>query len=132
VVDWSILPGGTETVLVVDDEAPVVRLIRAFLEGRGYTILGAASAAEAIEVCERAGPIDLLLVDLNLPDMGGQELADRLRAGREEMKLLYMSGEDERAVELGILPHGRLFLPKPFTSYELAWRVREVLDAAVT
>jgi two-component system, cell cycle sensor histidine kinase and response regulator CckA len=129
----SIIPGGSETVLVVEDEDAVLRLIQGLLGGRGYTVLGAATAGEAIATCDTTpGPIDLLLVDLNLPDMDGQELAERLRVRRPEMKLLYMSGHGDRAMELGILPYGRLFLPKPFTLYELAWRVREVLDADAT
>jgi CheY-like chemotaxis protein len=126
----GIVPGGSETLLVVEDEGAVLRLIGSFLEGRGYSVVGAATAAEAIEVCERSGPVDLLLVDLNLPDMTGPELARRLAARQEELKLIYMSGDGDRAVELGMAPHTRLFLSKPFTAYELAWRVREVLDAA--
>lgn len=128
----SIIPGGTETVLVVEDDPAVRRLIQELLGRRGYTVLTAGTGAEAIRACGE-NAVDLLLVDLNLPDIGGRELAQQLSDAHENLRLLYISGQGERAIEdLGIFPHGRLFLPKPFTPYELAWRVREVLDAAAT
>jgi two-component system, cell cycle sensor histidine kinase and response regulator CckA len=126
----GIVPGGSETVLVVEDESAILRLISAFLEGRGYRVVRATTAAEAIEALERTGPVDLLLVDLHLPDMAGTELAERLAERQGELKLLYISGDGEHALDLGMAPYERLFLSKPFSQYELAWRVREVLDAA--
>jgi CheY-like chemotaxis protein len=131
VASASIIPSGTETVLVVEDEEAIRRLIGRLLAARGYTVLEAPTGEEAIAVCdEHEGKIDLLLTDLELPEMSGRELAQRLRAIRGDMKLLYMSGHAARAIEdYGIFPEGKLFLPKPFTNYELAWRVREVLDA---
>jgi DNA-binding response OmpR family regulator len=125
-------PVGAETVLVVEDEASVRRLIASILELHGYRVLTAGTASEALNlVASFDEPIDLLLTDLDIPDMTGRELAQRLRAARQGMTLLYMSGRTEDDVaNYGVLASGSLFLHKPFTPYGLAWRVREVLDAA--
>jgi two-component system, cell cycle sensor histidine kinase and response regulator CckA len=123
-------PGGTETVLVVEDELPVRRVICATLELNGYRVLAAEDGRDAIAQSEAfADEIDLLLTDLDIPDMSGRELAQRLGGTRPGMRLLYTSGRDAGDIlSFGVLPHGTLFLPKPFTPYGLAWRVREILD----
>jgi two-component system, cell cycle sensor histidine kinase and response regulator CckA len=123
-------PQGTQTILVVEDEEPVRRLIEMVLEDSGYSVLAVEHGAEAIALSENADqPIDLLVADLNLPDMNGRELAQRVRVNRPEMKLLYMSGYGDTAIsELGIVPDGMLFLPKPFSPSVLAAKVRELLD----
>lgn len=125
-------PSGTETVLVVEDEEPVRRLIRQILELNGYTVLEACDGAEASAISERYDKtIDLLLTDLDMPDMSGRELAQRLRTSRSGMKLLYMSGRDGSDIlGYGVFPAGTIFLPKPFTPYGLAWKVHEVLAPA--
>jgi two-component system cell cycle sensor histidine kinase/response regulator CckA len=124
-------PPGDETVLVVEDEESVRRLITSILELNGYTVLAAGNATEAIEIgASHAARIDLLLTDIDMPDIHGRELAQRIRAARVETRLLYMSGRDASDLAgYGIVATGTLFLPKPFTPYGLAWRVREVLDA---
>ena len=123
-------PTGTETVLVVEDEDSVRRLITSILELHGYRVLSAGTAGEATQISVgHDGGIDLLLTDLDIPDLTGRELAQRLRATRPEMMLLYISGRpDDDIADYGVLPSGNLFLHKPFTPYGLAWRVREVLD----
>jgi two-component system, cell cycle sensor histidine kinase and response regulator CckA len=119
-----------ETILVVEDEEPVRKLIQMVLERDGYSVLAVEQAGEAIALSEDAERhIDLLLADLNLPDMSGRELAQRVRIHRPEMKLLYMSGYGDSAVaEWGIVPQGTIFLAKPFTPSVLAAKVRELLD----
>jgi signal transduction histidine kinase len=124
--------GGTETLLVVEDE-PLVRTIAVTaLRERGYFVLEAADGVDALRVAgEIAGPIDLLITDLVMPQMGGRDLAEQLRADRPEMRVLYTSGytEDEGIRLRGAIDQAR-FLQKPFTGSALATRVREVLGGA--
>jgi len=123
--------GGTETVLLVEDEDELRMLAREILEGYGYTVFEGRQPAEALLVAERhTGPIDLLVTDVVMPEMSGRALAERLQPLRPEMKVLYMSGYTANA----IVHHGRLdpgtpFIQKPFTPEALARRVREVLDS---
>jgi two-component system cell cycle sensor histidine kinase/response regulator CckA len=120
---------GSEAVLVVEDEPGVRRLIESMLALHGYRVLAAANAGEALDLAASAGRIDLLLTDVEMPDMNGRELAKRLGADRPEMRLLYMSGHSEEEVAgYGVFASGVLFLPKPFTVAALTQRVREVLD----
>jgi CheY-like chemotaxis protein len=122
---------GTETILVVEDQAEVRTLTRKVLEGRGYSVLVAAGGSEARGVAERhRGPIHLLLTDVIMPDMSGGEVARQLAQPRPETKVLYLSGyTDEAIVRHGVLEPGMAFLQKPFTPDALAVKVREVLDA---
>jgi DNA-binding response OmpR family regulator len=121
---------GFETVLVVEDEEAVRGLVESVLGLHGYRLLLAANAGEALATSEQfGGKIDLLLTDIQMPDMSGRELAQRLRSSRSDMRLLYMSGQNDADVaEYGVLASGTLFLSKPFTIAELAKRVRAVLD----
>lgn len=123
-------PRGSEAVLVVEDEETVRRLVESVLKMHGYVVFAASSAQEALELADDAElRVDLLLTDLNMPDMSGRELARRICAERDGVRLLYMSGHDEDGVlGHGVIPGGGLFLEKPFTPYGLAWRVRDVLD----
>jgi hypothetical protein len=124
------LPRGSETVLLVEDEASLRKLVRECLEASGYTVLEASHGTAALERSERhPGRIDLLMTDVVMPGMSGRELAERLRASRPEIRILYMSGYTDDAVVLhGVLAEDMAFLQKPFTAAELAGRVREVLD----
>jgi len=125
-------PHGSETVLLVEDEPEVRGLARDILHQQGYTVLEAADGDEALRVGrEHGGPIHLLVTDVVMPQMGGRELADRLKAGRREVKVLYVSGyTDDAILHQGVSETGTAFLPKPFTAAALAHKVREVLDAA--
>jgi PAS domain S-box-containing protein len=126
-------PHGSETVLLVEDEPAVRGLARDILHQQGYTVLEAADGDEALRVGrEHAGPIHLLVTDVVMPQMGGRELADRLHAGRREVKVLYVSGyTDDAILHKGVSETGTTaFLAKPFTAGALAHKVREVLDAA--
>jgi two-component system cell cycle sensor histidine kinase/response regulator CckA len=122
---------GTETVLLVEDEAGLRKLIRQVLEGHGYTVLQAANFRDAIEWCDRhSGPIHLFLTDLVMPGMSGQDLAREVTRLRPHLKVLYMSGHTDHAVfENGLLNNGIAFLQKPFTPSTLLAKLREVLDA---
>ncbi len=125
-------PHGSETVLLVEDEPEVRGLARDILHQQGYTVLEAADGDEALRIGrEHGGPIHLLVTDVVMPQMGGRELADHLRAGRQETKVLYVSGyTDDAILHQGVSETGMAFLPKPFTASALAHKVREVLDAA--
>jgi PAS domain S-box-containing protein len=125
-------PHGSETVLLVEDEPEVRGLARDILHQQGYTVLEAADGDEALRVGrEHGGPIHLLVTDVVMPQMGGRQLADRLKAGRQEVKVLYVSGyTDDAILSQGVSETGTAFLPKPFTASALAYKVREVLDAA--
>jgi PAS domain S-box-containing protein len=122
---------GTETVLVVEDEADVRRSTRKALESRGYSVLAAADGVEALRIAEHhAGTIHLLVSDVVMPGMRGREVGLLLGPARPEMRVLYLSGyADESVVYQGEVEPGLAFLQKPFTPDALARRVREVLDA---
>jgi hypothetical protein len=125
-------PRGSETVLLVEDEAALRPLIRAALEGGGYRVFDAASAEAALSLAGALGaPIDLLLTDLVMPGFSGPELASRLAAIRPELRVLFMSAYSGNLVGLrNVLPPGAEFLGKPFTLNGLLDKVREILDSA--
>jgi two-component system cell cycle sensor histidine kinase/response regulator CckA len=124
------LRGGTETLLLVEDEDSVRTLARLALEARGYTVLTARHGTEALEICQRhAGPIHLAITDVVMPQMGGWELVERLRARWPELRVLYLSGyADHLLGRTNVLTENDSFLHKPFSVTSLAGKVREVLD----
>jgi CheY-like chemotaxis protein len=123
--------GGTETVLVVEDQPDVAAVSCEMLTAYGYRVLEASGGAEAIAVSERyAGPIHLLLTDVVMPEMSGRQVAARLRTTRPDLRVVYMSGYTDNAiVHHGVLDSGLAFVQKPFSSTALATKLREVLDA---
>ncbi|HYV12778.1 MAG TPA: ATP-binding protein [Pyrinomonadaceae bacterium] len=126
-------PRGSETILLVEDAELVRNLARQVLETAGYRVLEAANAEAAIDLCEKINGdrIDLLLTDVVMPGMSGNEMSRILVAKQPGMPVLYMSGyTDEAIVQHGVLEAGINFLQKPFTPGALASKVREVLDAA--
>ncbi len=122
---------GTETILVVEDEAALRRVAQRCLENVGYTVLTAADGDEALTLAEQhADTIQLLLTDVVMPRMNGRELASELQRRRPTLKVLYMSGyTDDAIVHHGVLDQGTWFLGKPFTPTGITEKVREVLDA---
>ncbi|HTT65359.1 MAG TPA: ATP-binding protein [Bryobacteraceae bacterium] len=123
---------GSETILLVEDEEAVRKLVRRTLEKRGYRLLVAASGPEALNLAGRhQGPLHLLITDVVMPQMGGRELAQRLQGLRPGIQVLYISGYTESTiVRGGSLNKDELFLQKPFTPATIARRVRELLDNA--
>jgi hypothetical protein len=121
---------GNETVLIVEDEDGVRKLITDVLETKGYDVLAAAHGQEAIELAG-ATRIDLLLTDVVLPNMNGRELANQLLKLQPEMKILFISGYTDNTIfEHGVLGTGANFLAKPFRFEDLLTKVREVLSAS--
>jgi CheY-like chemotaxis protein len=121
--------GGTETLLLVEDD-PAVRAIAArVLTAKGYRVLEAENGLAALEVAERrACKIDLLVTDVVMPQMGGKELVERLRAMLPELRVLFTSGYTaDESIQQGDLGHGTTLLQKPFTASVLAQRIREAL-----
>ncbi len=122
-------PAGSGTVLLVEDDDAVRALERAMLEHLGYRVLEARQGNEALAVAERhAGPIELLITDVVMPEMGGRAVAERLRRSRSGIRVLYLSGyapgegpDDDAALDA-------TFLPKPFTLDALASKMREALE----
>jgi PAS domain S-box-containing protein len=123
-----VLPRGTETVLLAEDEQGVRASVRRILEKQGYHVIEATNGVQALRVREEMeGPLHLLLTDVVMPEMGGFELASRLRAKHPDLKVLLMSGYPDGA---GFAPPlGAAFVAKPFTAEALVRQVRELLDA---
>jgi len=120
--------GGSETVLLAEDEQSVRELVRETLEAKGYKILECESGEAALHIAAgHVGTIDMLITDLVMPGMSGGELAKRLRAVRPGIKVLYLSGYTEEVIAPSMLQPGCAFLQKPFTLQVLARKVRDVL-----
>jgi CheY-like chemotaxis protein len=122
---------GEETVLLVEDEAIVRRLVAEILESNGYSVLQAGDGPSALELLRRhTGGVDLLLTDVVMPDVNGRDLAERLAVISPSMRILFMSGySDEAVYRHGVISPNAAFIEKPFTERTLAGKVREVLDA---
>lgn len=121
---------GNETVLLVEDDTPVRRITRLALESQGYTVLEADSGLAALALVSDTKAVHLLLTDVVMPEMGGRQVANALRAKQPGLQVLFMSGyTDDAVLHHGILTHTDQFISKPFTPLTLARKVREVLDA---
>lgn len=120
---------GSETILLVEDQAHLLALTQEFLQRLGYRVLPAASAEEAMQVAAAfPDTIHMLLTDVVMPGLNGRQLARALEASRPEMKVFYVSGfADEAFNEAGPHGHGTAFLEKPFELEELAQKIREIM-----
>ncbi len=125
-------PGGTETILLVEDECALRLLVREILEAAGYSVLSAASPEEALSAAQsQSRPIHALLTDVVLQRLSGRDLADRITALHPEIGVLYMSGYTHEVIDHhGVLEPGVNFIPKPFTADAVLRRLRGVLDGA--
>ncbi|MBF0112386.1 MAG: response regulator, partial [Desulfamplus sp.] len=121
---------GSETILLVEDEAWLLELGDTMLKRLGYTVLIAATPKEAIDLAlHYLGQIDLLITDVIMPEMNGRELAKELFNVRPNMKSLFMSGYTANVIaHHGVLEQGIHFIQKPFSIQELSGKIRELLD----
>jgi two-component system, cell cycle sensor histidine kinase and response regulator CckA len=118
-----------ETVLLVDDHEMLRAVVVELLGELGYPVLAAGSGAEAMAVsAAHEGRIDLLITDLSMPEMNGEELAQRIRSQRPAIRVLYASGHPHGAVGSRDLGQGEAYLEKPFHVDVLETAIRELLD----
>ena len=123
--------GGSETILVAEDESDLRELTRIFLQSYGYKVLEAGSAEQAILTAEESGePIHLLLTDVIMPGMSGRQLAEKILSRSPSTKIVYMTGyTDDMIMQHNVLEPGVQLLQKPFTKADLALKVRSTLDS---
>ena len=124
------IPGGWETILVVEDNDELRQLAASVLRNLGYTVLEAPNGPEAIQLFQaQPEAIHLVLTDVVMPEMSGREMVERLRQTHPGLRALYMSGYTDAAItRQGVLEPGAPFIQKPFGVEALAKKVREVLD----
>ena len=122
---------GNETILLVEDEVPLRRMLQETLSGAGYRVLEADDGTDAIRKWEKqAASIDLLLTDVVMPLVNGRQLAKRLTSVAPRMRVVYMSGyADDVIAYHGILDEATTLVQKPFSPSTLLQKLREVLDA---
>ncbi|MDZ7832400.1 MAG: PAS domain S-box protein [Desulfobacterales bacterium] len=123
------LPTGTETILIVEDEIPVLQMSRQILERLGYTVQTAGNPSAALQLFEAYnGTIHLLITDVIMPEMNGRDLASRMAMSRPGLKILYMSGYTADVIaHKGVIDEGVKFIQKPFSMQELAVKVRDAI-----
>jgi len=119
--------GGTQTVLVVEDQAGVREFTADALRAYGYRVIQAESAGEALALCEEEREIDLVLTDILMPDLSGTELADKLRKRWPAIQVLFMSAYADAEIHTGAVDNSTRLLQKPFSPDQLASKVREIL-----
>jgi hypothetical protein len=124
-------PGGSETVLVVEDEMPIRLLVERVLASAGYRVLLAANGCEALEMLEERGEqIDLVFTDVVMPDMSGPQLVKRLKESWPKVSVLFTSGfTDDEVFRRGLSEQDGNFIPKPYSATALKHKVRTLLDA---
>jgi CheY-like chemotaxis protein len=131
-VEADSVPGGTDTILLIEDEKQVRELVEQVLTRLGYTVLVARDPTAAIELCKmHRQPISLLLTDIVMPHMSGPEIYQRIAVMVPGIAVLFMSGYmGDQLFARGVHEEAAAFLQKPFTPVTLARKVREVLDNA--
>jgi PAS domain S-box-containing protein len=129
--EGAVMPRGTESILVVEDEAAVRRLAVSVLRDCGYQVQEVCDGLEALALIDQETAFDLVITDVIMPKMSGRELYDRLKTTRPEIKVLFMSGYTDDALALhGVLDAEFAFIEKPFSPSRLACKVRETIDAS--
>ncbi len=126
-----IAPRGSETILVVEDDPALLKLVRFVLEAHGYSVLTAANGTAALAAAvSQDGKIDLLLTDIVMPGLSGREIAETFRQRWPNLKILYSSGYTaDTIIRYGVESEASSFLEKPFTPLALARKIRETLDS---
>jgi PAS domain S-box-containing protein len=121
--------GGTETILLVEDDPAILTITCMMMERYGYTVISAATPGKAIEKAKNhAGAIDLLMTDVVMPEMNGRDLSERIAAIHPGIRLLFMSGYTADIIaHQGVLDDGVAFIQKPFSMTDMAEKLREVL-----
>ena len=124
------VPGGHETILVAEDEEPMLNVIRMALEGKGYTVLTALNPLDAFLLAQQyAGPIHLLITDVVMPGMNGKELEQRITKVRPGIRVIFISGyTGDIIAKRGLMQENTHFIQKPFRFLDLTRTVRTVLD----
>ena len=119
-----------ETILLVEDDASILKLGIRILENLGYKVLSTTRSKEAKKMAEEYdGQINLLLTDVVMPQMNGRELSEQLQSQYPQLKILFMSGYTANVIaHRGVLDEGIKFISKPFSPKEIALKIREVLD----
>ena len=125
-------PTTAPTVLVVDDEAAIRQIARRVLEDVGYQITEASNGLEGVEILAQGGPFDLLLADLDMPVLGGDEMVRRIRTTRPGLKVLYVTAHIDSLMDTRPLRDGEAFLEKPFTGAGLREAVSLLLYGTLT
>ena len=122
------IEGGSEAVLVVEDDPLVRRYVMTQMEGLGYSTLEAANGADALRVIDEAGNIDLLFTDVIMPGLNGRQLANEMLKDRPGLRVLFTSGYTENAIiHHGRLDEGVLLLAKPYRKSDMAIMIRKAL-----
>lgn len=130
-IEPEIQQTGSEVILLVEDEEALLNMTKRMLERLGYTVIPANTTGEAVQISQNLTPgkIHLLLTDVVMPEMNGQKLAEKVVRYHSEIKCLFMSGYTADVIaHHGVLNEGVNFLNKPFSTYDLANKVRSVLD----
>jgi two-component system cell cycle sensor histidine kinase/response regulator CckA len=120
-------------VLVVDDEPPIREMERRILEKRGYRVIEAPGGAEGVAMLKDGKPVDLLIADLDMPQIPGEEMVRQIRAVRPDLKVLYVTAHIDRLLDVrATLWEGEAFLDKPFTSRGLEEAVALLLHGTLS
>lgn len=130
--DTGKMPGGSETILLVEDNALTLNFSLKALNTLGYRVLAAVNGEDAVHLADQfPGSIHMLITDVSLPDMNGYELSETIKKKSPETKVLYKSGHTENSHFSGDAPHSSLnFIEKPFSTFALSHKLREILDKA--
>lgn len=121
---------GDGTILVVEDDSAVRKLLCRILQSYGYRIIESTTPTESLQIFDRLhSEVDLVITDVVMPEMNGQQLSERLRAIKPEVHVLFVSGyTDDTVVRHGVFKAEKNFIQKPFKRADLAKKIREILD----
>jgi len=125
----QVHPGGTEKILLVEDEPALLAVSSAYLQSKGYQVLEATNGKEALEICRENPDIDVLVTDIVMPDVGGPALVREATKVLPGVHVIFMSGYTDRGLDEKVLEPGMEFLQKPFSLDLFARTLRKLLDS---